>query len=258
MKKKFYVGQFVYLYLIGDAAENKKVSERIKTCEVLYVLDGKNITVQPEGSTHKWVLGIESDLCGSQEVNRFNGADYLLYLSKEEIIDRIAQKYGYKKRVENCIVLGIITEYVKDRHVVTASRVGCAERWYKDIDEVIEEIKTICYEEVCELSGNSQIARICRCKTDRSKNLIPYDIWLFDDTYISLYADGVEYMEKCTIEELKSFDKEILGYKMFGAFCNREDVVRIEGCGESGFYPWHTWYVATLADGEEISVYTKL
>lgn len=141
MKKKFYVGQVVYLYLIGDAAENKKVSERIKTCEVLYVLDGKNITVQPEGSTHKWVLGIESDLCGSQEVNRFNGADYLLYLSKEEIIDRIAQKYGYKKRVENCIVLGIITEYVKDRHVVTASRVGCAERWYKDIDEVIEEIK---------------------------------------------------------------------------------------------------------------------
>lgn len=140
-KKKFYVGQFVYLYLIGDAAKDKKVSERIKTCKVLYVQDGKNITVQPEGSTHKWVLGIESDLCGSPEVSRFNGADYLLYLSKEEIIDRIAQKYGYHKCVNFWHTLGTITEYVKDGHVVTASRVGCAERWYKDIDEVIEEIK---------------------------------------------------------------------------------------------------------------------
>lgn len=235
----------------------------------------KNITVQPEGSTYKWVLGIESDLCGLPEIYRFNGADYLLYLSKEEIIDRIAKKYGYKKRVENCIVLGVITEYVKDGHVVTASRVGCAERWYKDIDEVIEEIKeglpdydmdniidldekTIYYEQICKLSGNSQIARICRCEADRSNNRIPYDIRLLDDTHISLYADGVEYMEKCTIEELKSFDKEILGYKMFWALCEREDVVWVEDCGMSGFSPCHTWYVATLADGEEISVYTKL
>lgn len=40
-KRKFYVGQFVYLYSINDAAKDKKVSERIKTCEVLYVQAGK-------------------------------------------------------------------------------------------------------------------------------------------------------------------------------------------------------------------------
>lgn len=123
-----------------------------------------------------------------------------------------------------------------------------------DLDE-----KTICYEEVCKLSENSQIAYMCRGAVDCDNNRIPYDIrLLLEGMRISLYTDAEEYIKKCTIEELKMFCGEVLSYEMLDIIWEREDVVLIEDCGGSGLYPWHTWYVVNLANGEEISVYTKL
>lgn len=86
-----------------------------------------------------------------------------------------------------------------------------------------------------------------------------YDIrLLLEGMRISLYTDAEEYIKKCTIEELKMFCGEVLSYEMLDIIWEREDVVLIEDCGGSGLYPWHTWYVVNLANGEEISVYTKL
>lgn len=87
-KEDFRKGQTVWVYLTGDAARGMKTTEeRIQEWEVVSV-GRKYITARPKG-TDGWrdtKFEIEN---GFRKVYTYGTADYLLFLSKEDILNKI-------------------------------------------------------------------------------------------------------------------------------------------------------------------------
>lgn len=85
-KEDFYKGQTVWVYLVGNAARGRKTTdERIQEWEVLKV-GRKYITAKPKvgGSEHRF--DIENNF---RHVYTYGTSDYELYLTKEEIYEKI-------------------------------------------------------------------------------------------------------------------------------------------------------------------------
>lgn len=84
-KEDFHKGQKVWVYLIGDAARGKEsIEERIQEWKVVSV-GRKYITARPKGRTGAYFnekFEIENDF---QHVYTYGSANYILYLSKEDI-----------------------------------------------------------------------------------------------------------------------------------------------------------------------------
>ena len=60
-----------------------------------------------------------------------------------------------------------------------------------------------------------------------------------------------------TLEDIKELDGEIVNEKDLEILWELDLVEQCEGCGESGRYPGHNWYVFRLIDGTEVNVYTE-
>lgn len=99
-KEDFHKGQIVYVYLVGNAARVKKTAEeRIQEWEVVSV-GRKYITARPRG-TGLWFdtkFEIENDF---RQVYTYGCADYILYLSKEDILQDI-WRGSTRKYISQC------------------------------------------------------------------------------------------------------------------------------------------------------------
>ena len=85
-KEDFYKGQTVWVYLTGNAARGRKTTEeRIQEWEVLKV-GRKYITAKPKVGGCEQRFDIENNF---QHVYTYGTSDYELYLTKEEIYEKI-------------------------------------------------------------------------------------------------------------------------------------------------------------------------
>ena len=86
-KKDFNKGQTVWVYLVGNAARGTKIlEERIREWKVVSV-GKKYITCRDKNcSWREAKFDIEDDF---RHVYRYGTADYVLYLSKEDILNEI-------------------------------------------------------------------------------------------------------------------------------------------------------------------------
>lgn len=85
-KEDFYKGQTVWVYLVGNAARGRKTTEeRIQEWEVLKV-GRKYITAKPKSGGWEQRFDIENNF---RHVYTYGTSDYELYLTKEEIYEKI-------------------------------------------------------------------------------------------------------------------------------------------------------------------------
>lgn len=85
-KEDFYKGQTVWVYLTGNAARGRKTTEeRIQEWEVLKV-GRKYITAKPKVGGWEQRFDIENNF---RHVYTYGTSDYELYLTKEEIYEKI-------------------------------------------------------------------------------------------------------------------------------------------------------------------------
>lgn len=97
-KEDFHKGQTVWVYLIGNAAIGRKtIDELIQECEVVTV-GRKYITARPKGA-YSWEqrFDIENNF---RHVSDRGTEDYVLYLTKEEIYERI-ERNKYRKYIQD-------------------------------------------------------------------------------------------------------------------------------------------------------------
>ena len=87
-KEDFYKGQNVWVYLTGNAARGRKTTEeRIQEWEVLKV-GRKYITAKPKVGGWEQRFDIENNF---RHVYTYGTSDYELYLTKEEIYEKIVR-----------------------------------------------------------------------------------------------------------------------------------------------------------------------
>ena len=86
-KNDFHKGQTVWIYLVGNAARyTKTLEERIQEWKVVSV-GRKYITCRDKNcSWREAKFGIDDDF---RHVYKYGTADYILYLSKEDILNEI-------------------------------------------------------------------------------------------------------------------------------------------------------------------------
>ena len=85
-KEDFHKGQTVWVYLIGNAARGRKTTEeRIQEWEIIKV-GRKYITAKPKNGGWEQRFDIENNL---RHVYTYGTSDYELYLTKEEIYEKI-------------------------------------------------------------------------------------------------------------------------------------------------------------------------
>lgn len=85
-KEDFYKGQTVWVYLIGNAARGRKTTEeRIQEWEIIKV-GRKYITAKPKNGGWEQRFDIENNF---RHVYTYGTSDYELYLTKEEIYEKI-------------------------------------------------------------------------------------------------------------------------------------------------------------------------
>ncbi len=103
-KKDFHKGQTVWIYLVGNAARGTKtLEERIQEWEVVSV-GRKYITCRDNNcSWREAKFDIDDDF---RHVYKYGTADYILYLSKEDILNEI-----YK----NTLISNIVNTVVYNR-----------------------------------------------------------------------------------------------------------------------------------------------
>ena len=90
-KEDFHKGQTVWVYLTGNAARGKKTTEeRIQEWEIVSV-GRKYITARPKGITGTYCdekFEIQNNF---RQVYTYGCADYVLYLSREDILQDVWQ-----------------------------------------------------------------------------------------------------------------------------------------------------------------------
>lgn len=85
-KEDFHKGQTVWVYLIGNAARWRKTTEeRIQEWEIIKV-GRKYITAKPKNGVWEQRFDIENNF---RHVYTYGTSDYELYLTKEEIYEKI-------------------------------------------------------------------------------------------------------------------------------------------------------------------------
>lgn len=85
-KEDFHKGQTVWVYLIGNAARGRKTTEeRIQEWEIIKV-GRKYITAKPKNGGWEQRFDIENNF---RHVYTYGTSDYELYLTKEEIYEKI-------------------------------------------------------------------------------------------------------------------------------------------------------------------------
>ena len=85
-KEDFYKGQTVWVYLVGNAARGRKTTEeRIREWEIIKV-GRKYITAKPKNGGWEQRFDIENNF---RHVYTYGTSDYELYLTKEEIYEKI-------------------------------------------------------------------------------------------------------------------------------------------------------------------------
>lgn len=85
-KEDFHKGQTVWVYLIGNAARGRKTTEeRIQEWEIIKV-GRKYITAKPKNGRREQRFDIENNF---RHVYTYGTSDYELYLTKEEIYEKI-------------------------------------------------------------------------------------------------------------------------------------------------------------------------
>lgn len=112
-KEDFHKGQTVWVYLTGNAARGKNTTEeRIQEWEVVSV-GRKYITARPKG-TGLW-LDTKFDIKNNfQQVYTYGCADYVLYLSKEDVLQDVwrSQTREYIRRCARweSLIIGIMSD----------------------------------------------------------------------------------------------------------------------------------------------------
>ena len=85
-KEDFHKGQTVWVYLIGNVARGRKTTEeRIQEWEIIKV-GRKYITAKPKNGGWEQRFDIENNF---RHVYTYGTSDYELYLTKEEIYEKI-------------------------------------------------------------------------------------------------------------------------------------------------------------------------
>lgn len=111
-KKDFYVGQTVYVYLVGNSARCKKpINERIEEWEVSKV-GTKYITAKSKINSYEEKFDIKHNF---QHVYKYGSVSYILYLRKEDIINEIQREKNIEQ-IQRCCSKNIISrDYVLNK-----------------------------------------------------------------------------------------------------------------------------------------------